>query len=414
MHQIPNGNEPFDVRSFLAGLPQGERNQAGKLTEEAVQKFVAVRSAVDRQLKPRTGDGSYMNRIRGSFVFGWQDLGPDVARWLNAVCTDDWIKKLEGASSLSPGMLLDPRRGTDEIQWRFMENCKDTGDVLLARALQVQAEGKDKQALDHLAAALALSRNLRNKTAEVFYGAGWELEQTALVRLLNLRIDPTTPRDLRTYIWKWEKHPEFTQYALDVLSRHEELLPDPAGCIRANYIATRADLDNFLGPESHFRLSSIYWPVRLAVIDVPWERNRFEQLLNLLYSGLLPAVDQPFWVLPAAGAKDPRMRARSSDLVPAYWQVDQLTRNHMQKLIQEKPGPMLWYFTQRDILAMSATSLKDIRYWRIRLAADLYQGKEGKPPHQEGDLVPRFLKAWPVDPLSGKPFSIAPRLLRHG
>jgi hypothetical protein len=135
----------------------------------------------------------------------------------------EWVADLRAAARLPLGVVSDPRHLTAFTLLDIVQNCSIAADILVARALQLQARGDPAAALDLLGVVLALGRNLQNRGVTMSYVAGNQVEGMALMG----------------FDW-WRKNlgrePDLLWRALDQLERHEAATPPFTDAIKADYV----------------------------------------------------------------------------------------------------------------------------------------------------------------------------------
>lgn len=376
--EIPSAGPPFDLQAYLAGIPAGAENEAGRLLRSAIEEVhesqLAARRKVgpltdppfadgpreyvsaDHQLIP-TGGYRYEDQANLALLHGWPANNRLLNRWLDLVCQGPWLDRVRRAASLRLGVVDGPREIAGRVDWwRGPHAEQQVADMLCARALQLHARREDALALDHLVWALAYSRNLRHDA--VGY-AGATAESSVLVTLVRWSSDPgPTPVLLRR--------------ALEELRRHEQAVPPEDERIRADYAlgwlslthpdASRwpADWDHPLGQE-----------LAVAAMQVPWEAARCRRLFNYLY----------------------QKRMHAENLSRHDIELYQATSLLWMFGAHLPPGPD----THAELARRRLTELK--------LALVLYQAEhDSRPAATLAELVPRYLPAIPIDPVSEVPF----------
>jgi hypothetical protein len=327
---------------------------------------------------------------------GWSAGDKELGRYLDRLFAGEWPASFHEAATLPPEPLADPRRVGDRGVSGDVKRCGDVATLFAARALQLQASGKDQEALDHLLVVLALSRHLRSHAVADAWLVGLNVERTALAALEH-------------WLAGQEKHPELIKQALAKLIRHEEQLPPLSDVVKAEYVVLR---DRLANPGYLQRYTGLDWSVGrdldAGVValswQMPWERTRTERLVNACFAGWLEAADAPYpelaaqlekqgtdgwiladWVPPERGPAAGLSRAGVARLAESSWVVFALP--HLHKLRQA-----------------TVYNLCRLRAARLQLALALYEVRAGKPAPWLAALVPEYLPRLPTDPYSGQEF----------
>ena len=356
--QVQDVGAPVDAAAYEASLPTPEKNKAGRLIQQAATEFTA------EEKKPGA----------------WPQAEPKLGRWIERMFESAWPKHLEEAAALPLGVVADPLTTTKESSLAAVGQSGEMARLLTDRALQLQARGDGRAALDHLVWALALSRNLRHRALQMSYRTGRGAEETAL-RGLDQWLDKLGPR------------PKLLRRALNELTRHEDQTPPPTEYLEAEYVNLLRRFDavpHELFPSSkkatsRESLSGLNTELVALAWQTPWERARQIRRLNEMFTARLDAAGTPYWELPeASGVRRPWPFGPG----PEWGQQLLYSAAHIE------PG----------VRASETLDLCRVRAARMRLALALHEAENGKPAKRLRDLVPRYLTALPADPFSGKPF----------
>jgi hypothetical protein len=419
--EVPDPGEPFDVRTFVASLPPPERNQAGALIRQAVaplreQEERAAWAVAPPNVPAAPGGAppagnalaSYLDRAAQVAERGWTGRDEDLGRWLDAVFQDGWADTLREGVAQPPGMILDPRQVTVGSNVEVLQDCRRAATLFTARALQLQARGDDRAALDHLTAALALSRQLRSRALPFSWTIALEVEKTAL-------------EALDRWLARLGPEPDLLRRALDEVGRHEQALPPAGDAVKADYLMLRSTLDDphdllsWYGGPDRSPAGQVTHDLLLTAWQAPWEKARAEGIARATAAGRLRGVEAGYpvvalrreaeevapwspgerelwgWLPAEKGPDAARARQRLARLVDRSWLREALM------------GGM-------DLPLVNAAGLCRVRSARLQLALALYQAQEGEPAEALGALVPRYLPALPRDPFSPEGESFSYRL----
>jgi hypothetical protein len=417
--EVPDAGEPFDVRAFVASLPPPERNQAGSLIRRAVTRLKEQEERAAWAVAPPNsppGPGSaaaagnalaaYRDQAGQVARRGWTERDQDLGRWLDAVFQDGWADTLREGVAQPPGMVVDPRQTTRAANAELLQECHSAGTLFTARALQLQARGDDRAALDHLATALALSRQLRSRGLPSSWLTALDVEQKAL-------------EGLDRWLVRLGPEPDLLRRALDEVARHEEALPPATDAVKADYLALQATLDDpgellrwFDGP-ARSGAQQVTHDLLQTAWGAPWEKARAARIVRATVAGRLRGVEAgyPAVELRLQAETQTRYFAPGERALLGWLPADTgadagAARRRLARLIDRSwLGDVL--MVSPDMPLVQAAGLCRVRGTRLQLALALYQARDGKPAAALDDLVPRYLPALPSDPFSpaGQGFS---------
>jgi hypothetical protein len=278
--------------------------------------------------------------------------------------------------------------------------CNEIGILLEARALQLQAHGKEREAFDHLVVLLALSRHLRHHALVTPYYTGQALEGRAV-------------RGLERLLSKPDIAPALGRLALKELARHEAATPLPTESVKAQYFNLRRRFDATTTFLSDLRLSayeagSAEAELVNAAWLAPWERQRHLRLVRALCAAALQVAETEAWELPPTLEPVPdRYSALAHDygLAPLKDKGRAVRPRQWGRLLYASP----WLQSQLDLQrpqrpAQRALLHCRLRALRIKLALLLYRAEKGQLPQSLAQLVPAYLESLPPDPFSGQAF----------
>jgi hypothetical protein len=311
---------------------------------------------------------------------GWPAGNSQIGRKLDFLFEGSWIKRLREITALPVGMLNDPRNVNYfnvPIPQRFWLAIR----VLRARALQLQANGHDDQALDQLVLALAVCRTAEHHGISR-YGVTWYWN---------------TLTALEQWLANCGPKPALLRRALDELERHEAQGRPFSEHLRDDYLLIQNTLDN---PESW--LSQAAFSVAL---QVPWERERQRRLLNAVFAGLFRSADLQYrqWLAqyerpwPFSTAGEAQLRQLDWEQAP-----DGLSARRLGGLLTDSwVGLMLPHQSLRLRAALGECRLRGLK---LQLALAIYQIEKGHSAASLGKLVPRYIRSLPVDPFPSRSF----------
>jgi hypothetical protein len=310
---------------------------------------------------------TYQDRLGEAIAKGWPKDAKDLDRWLDRMFEGKWVADFRKAAALPPGLVIDPRAVSMSTTVGYLQGCRESATLFTGRAVQLQARGDPAAALDHLAVALGLSRQMRHLSPLISRLVGQAMEQVALAGLER---------------WLTELGPRapLLRRALDFLKKHEDQLPPLSESVKAEYLIVRNTLNETFSPAGNLT-SKLYAFARL----VPWEAERERRLLSGYFERELQWVSQPPWKL---AETQPRPEGSLHGRPLKDW------------------SPLLGVLVPaiRHVALSEPGALCRVRAARFQVALVLYQVENSKPAARLDDLVPRYLDRPLVDPYSGQPF----------
>jgi hypothetical protein len=380
------------VRAFEERLPKPEQNQAASLIRQAL---AGLKDEVARVTPTPAGGGAivagapapqpdagredvdYPRLVDAVVEQGWTGPNSDLDQWLDHLFAGEWAGKLREAAVTPPGMLEDPR----QADWfRFPDvpqRCLWAARLLTARALQLQARGEDQAGLEHLAVALALSRQVRHLGTSSCLSAGVAAE-TVTLEGLDRWLERVGPR------------PDLLRRALAELTRHEQALPAGSDAVLADYVSCRNTLRDpgrvvrVYNGDADSLPQRLNTAMLLAAWGAPWEEARANRLVTAVFAGRLRAAEAGYpllaaqwhapsplerrvgrealgdWRAAGSGEEAVRARVRLAALLDASWLGDVLDRPTSAPLLE-------------------AVSLCRVRGRRLVLALALYKVQKHQP-----------------------------------
>jgi hypothetical protein len=407
--EVPDLGQPFDVEAYLKSLPPPEKNESGRLIREATRDFVQLQKSLDTKLGPprtrlfpnqddeaaRLGESrlSYEALVWEILERGWPKDDKEIARWLDLMFEGRWAQDIRTAVSLPLGVVFDPR--TIDLSSRLdeLQPCREIANCFIARALQLSARGDHKAALEHWTLVLGLSRQLANDAPAIGYLVAQSLQNTALGAVSdNLQRLAHDAHDLR--------------FLLTALQHHERTFPALENVLKAEYIVYHNsdrllelgrpadDTRRVLGPDG------ILFKYALLA---PWEKERHVRLRRALAAA-------PFAPPQLHKERDKALSrheqvARSYGLLQPQGAAARLDAEQWGRLIARSAtavyeNPLISHALTRSELR----GVVNVRTAELQIALLLYELQEGLSAGKLHDLVPRYLPAVPIDPLSGQPF----------
>ncbi len=410
---VPDVGEPFDVKSFLAEAPTAEENQAGRLMHLALREYSEQAGKVTTALGPPKSrlfpadpawpqnSLDYDTLLAEVLRKGWPEKAPELDRWLDQMMKLDWAKHIQQAAASPVGMLVDMNAAPLANRNDMGSNAYALPSTLAGHALQLQARGKDREALGELMAILTLSKTVRNHAGAHLFRLGANFQITALMGLEQ---------------WRKKAKPELVRQAFDQLTRYERDVPSVASNIKAQYVLAlnaMVDAPTALGI---FAMSDTLPHERLAnqmlvlAWRTPWEQQREIRLLKLVCAGHLKALDTPLWELRKMSGR--MMQPETYKLVtatswvpPSAQQAKSLDVNTLDTMLGHSPFQFYLVWSP-PLRSWDDRIRQQAEMTRIRLALDLYKAEKGRAPDSLDELVPKYFSEVPVNPLIGAPFTL--------
>src|SRR5262249_26150140 len=159
---------------------------------------------------------------------GWPKADEAIAPWLDRLFQGEWVSLAERAAHLPLGLVQDPRlslrddREHTDTAWQ----CHLMARLLMARALQLQAKGDSRGALNPLQTTLALSRQVRHDAPVSLFAYATAREETVAI-------------SFRPWVQQVGPAKDSLRTALVILQRHQAAIPDPAENVKAQYLVER-------------------------------------------------------------------------------------------------------------------------------------------------------------------------------
>lgn len=387
--EVPNVGEPFDEQAFIASYPPPEKNEAGRLLRQAAESLGSLHKELTAQFgQPKETafppeensensilayEPGYDGLLQRIVEQGWPPNSREATRWLDALFAGEWTAEARQAVRMPLGVVMGPNEVRSPRSWQLLERLRLMARLLVARALQRQAHGDSRGALDELETALRLARQVENRGSMHQVQFAVEINQLAL-------------RGLYHWLMKAGSDRALLRDALALVRRQAAEHPDLADAVKMQFL---------LAPQ----------PLPQLVYQAPWERERQVRIQNAICAGVLrivarpPGLDRP---LPPRGL-DPADLVAWADLPPPEGPGSTLSARQWGQFLLEDltqfwtMGYSLRWTTQGNQRRLSLAE--------VGLAVCLYQADHGHAPPALDALVPTYLTAVPVDPKDGKPFN---------
>jgi hypothetical protein len=380
--EVPGGPEPFDRAGLMAHLNSPGQLEPGQDIHPAVTLAFPPVAAQGQDLVPKQPalPAPDRERLVGIAIDqGWEAAKNDrqfrqFENWLDQRMGEEWPAQLARGAHKEPGVLFDPRNETDQAR-KDAADCRKAGQLLAARALQLQSRGADEPALEALLTVLALSRHMRYQAPAYAYLEGLETERAALTAL-----EHCLPR--------LGRRPELLRRVLDALRAHEEATAPVSGVLEAEYLTFWAGLGN-----KFHRGGVLNSEMEAQLMQVPWEAGRARRLTTAVFAGRRRLAE-------SGAVVDP-----SDDRPLADWEPDPAGPSR-ERLAQLVASSWLGSIVPVTAPAQRAAQfgLCRARAARLQVALALYQSEHKEAAPSLDALVPGVLAELPQDPFSHEPF----------
>lgn len=404
---VPDVGEPFDVTAVEAKVSEAARNPTSAQLRRGLRQMMERNQQVLAELGPPRGalvpdagnkrsrrpllvNSDYFQECDQILREGWPEDDRDLGRWLDAMFAAGWVDDVRAARSRPLALLLQPRdqQRTSE-RLREIDNVRECAGLLTVRALQLQAKGEAKTALEHLDTVLDLSLHVRRYAAALATGMASTVGEAGLSGLDH-------------WLDRVGRQAELLTAARDVLLRHEADLPPLVENVEAEYLSTQENLANqALG-------NSRLGPYLAEFALTPWERERQLRLLRAVMKRQCQLAQ-----LTPAQVKELKGTDAALDFwshwafeggLPLEARASESSRQAWGQVIQESPvayaAVQMCGYMRRDY----AKYLRSVRVRQVYLGLALYQHDNGRAAATLEDLVPRYLKAVPLDPAAQRSF----------
>jgi hypothetical protein len=396
--------------AFAKTIPTYDDKQPGRDLKAAAARFgeslrrrtempERILGKVDRILyvgpdgQPRQ---NYAVQLWVATEIGWPDDRPDLDRWLDKLCSGDWIEPAIALRGRPAGVFEDPNEMTFATWYKASEDARYLTSALIARGLQLQARGDDAAFVAYADASLAAVRTGRNKTTE-------------LAAMMARNWGTPVYTGLDHWLAKLDGKPELLRELLVALRQHDAAPPyDPAEAhmaqqviVRNSFKAPQQWAHNLPGYEENGWGLRVNEKVRRAEADwlafawiVPWEKERLRRLIgrgNATVPNVTPIQRAVYAVETLFNSATPPPGSVLTDRDLG----EGLPGSTMVEMMAGLRGGRS---TAGEIYATA-----EVRMAILKVALRLYQHEQGKLPETLGELVPKYLPAVPLDPFDGKP-----------
>jgi len=349
-------------------------------------KYVAYRLGPPQSVTPQQNhkdlgrELTYEDIVYSVLENGWPKTDAQLILYLDLMFEGAWAKKVRQAAELPLGAVIDPRVMRFNSSYKAFDDSRVMSPLCVARSRQLQSRRDMPGALNELRTVLAISRLLESKASSFGFHVGRGTERTALAAWPSWL--EGAGRDVPVL-----------RAALRSLLQHQAAKPNSAEALKSEYLA----INNTLAmPESFNRYSrtELEAAALIELRKAPWEQERERRLINLVFQAQFQLLDEPFW------DSSNSMVHRPIHGPAADWTDEKWNRIGRQSALVWDLIPVTTYHMRRG----KATSQRDLSATILLTALALYQAENSRPAARLEDISPRYLKAIPDDPVTGKPF----------
>jgi hypothetical protein len=412
--EVPLVPEVNDDIAFADRLPTNDDKQPGRDLKRALgqfsQRIEPLRAVNARRYFGPSSDRRQWNQNQGSFwqrlesqvsytsVAGYPDDRPDMDEWLDAIFADrEWVTELGKMRGRPPGVFIDPSEFNVFKLLPEVELYRSLTNIVIARALQEQAQRRPDMAIEYFDSLLASVRTVRHHTIQDGYlvaNASEYLVYAGIARWLErLDHDPVLLRKLLAILRAHEAVPPDSAWEHEMANqvgfrnaiKNPQTWFDPYGKnvpgLRALELQTAADR-----VDAESSLLQFSW-------NVPWEKERLRRTVGLKNApesvpGPLDRISAAFRT---ATLRTPKKPSETKDYLAGLPGLG---------LMDLRP------FGSINSASNVAALQTRLRGTMIVVALRLFEAEKGRLPESLSELVPDYLPTVPVDPyrLDGKPF----------
>lgn len=406
---IPDLGEPFDVRAFLADVPQDR--EATFLIREAAKEMQERRKLADNSTKDVPKENAELpaleenheptmyEQAEKAMKEGWPKDDDKLDRWLDILFAGDWDEKLYQVRDMPLAVLVNLRTINYGTLLPEVQECREACFLLNVRAARWQSQGKQAEALEDMLTALALANHVRN------YGPTISL-------LVGNSIEAITLEQLDRWLAKGKPGSELLRQALQQMTEYEQRVPPIEQTLHVEYLTALHSLDNI-----DLLLGERFSPLVKLSRQVPWEKERQWRFLHFLgqldqeYLAVLPDQRYALEKIQERGQPPYYLAAtRSSEEIQATGPAHRLIEaaGGLHRIIGSEGWSTGYRVYDNYLFRARFWGIYHRRAAQLKIALALYEAERGHAPAHFQQLVPRYLPELPVNPFTGEPFAERP------
>jgi hypothetical protein len=393
--EVPDVDEPFDRRAFLAEL-QPFQNSTGVQLTDVLKRLPSLEISIKGQQSSAPGEerspgmpGAASSEPSTVYLEGtrfdrtiWADWRRAISARLTSLFASAWYVDLQRAAVAPLGLVDDVRNHHFANLRLYGTRPGDRlGNLMDWRIAQLIESRDFAGALRVMETGLKVARQLENFSSSGSYASGVDLEAALLGSSLDQLLQAArTDRAL-------------LQSAQELVRSHSAARPNPTGALKTQ-ILMNDSLDAFESA-SKSPLDTTY---RRLAIQVPWEKERQQRIKRAAAFGALSALSKPgrqpeSWevrqsdpfIEAAQSAGLPPKRGVGTEVSPEEWGAF---------LLQSWPVNSNYGL----MVSFAIAGERAVIVARIAVALRLYQFDHHRAPASLEELVPEYLPALPHDP----------------
>jgi hypothetical protein len=418
--EVPFTETSYDPAAFQASIPTAktETTQAPARMRTAGEEFAKRLGQERGQMPPQLNRGpqtgrdttqTVAGRVERLLKMGWPEQDQRLDNWMELLFDKtpesqwSWVELYGQAAAMELGSIENPLGDSSlHRDLTVARRAMEAGSFLEARAVQLQRNGSDKEALDLVNLMLDLSRHLRSYALTDSYSYGRQLERKALSAL---------DRWLAT-----RRSPELLRRAVGMLVLHEQTVPPVSRSVLAEDTRMRSALESgsLFGdersrandPTTEGELVTAFWMA-------PWERARYNRVLNALTEAGLQVANQG----PGEAALLLDSMDGDGNDRPVRWLLNRgvsllepkSTRPDLhkwQQLLADNALGALFHVETLENRVQDGFNLSALRAAQLKAALLLYEETQGDalPENLDALVKCQCIAAIPADPFDGRPF----------
>ncbi|HYV37539.1 MAG TPA: ABC transporter permease subunit [Gemmataceae bacterium] len=365
--QIPDVGMPFDAIAFNTALETAKNHDSGALLRNANRTLKSHQKTVNEEIGVGITNGFNVRFIIHDQE-GWPSEDKDLAKWLDRLFEGEWAQEATKAASMPLGLLIDPRvASSNPHDWRDAREYREMVELFVLKALQLQASGDSRGALDKLETALAISRQMGNYAPMP-------------MRLTSIYAQNTVMAGWQVWLDKTGPAKDLVQRGSMILQQHAAVMPPAADTPKAEFLIYRNN--DFQLPDG----KSFHEQMMRAAFQAPWEKERLRRMGLAVTARQIRFLEKPSWT-----ASDWEQLCASEPILRPGW-----INYSMEGVFHDSAYIRTLAFGDQYLATQ-----------QIVTAVAHYHVDHGRLPGKLVDLTPVYLPTLPVNRFDGQPFGYA-------